>query len=130
MCGSLCTASACPQWFSTTGGTSLYGIPALRLCSPISTLFRPAVAISYGWSFWATNIGDCSVRIGRSGRARAFRRKVFNHPIVGPIGMDVQPFAVHDRPGLSLRTYSAATDRASQQALRSLSRVGESATRC
>lgn len=58
--------------------------------------------------------------------ATKFRRKVFRHPIVGQIAMDVQPFAVKDRPDLSLRTYTAAPDQASQEALLSLTRIGES----
>ncbi|NMO56719.1 helix-turn-helix domain-containing protein [Actinoplanes sp. TBRC 11911] len=51
------------------------------------------------------------------------RRKVFHHPAAGSIAMDVQPFAVLGRPELSLRTYTAAPDPASQRALRSLTRV-------
>lgn len=57
--------------------------------------------------------------------AGKLRRKVFRHPVVGPIDMDVQPFAVTDRPDLSLRTYTAAPDPGSQQALRLLTRAGE-----
>jgi transcriptional regulator with XRE-family HTH domain len=48
------------------------------------------------------------------------RRKIYYHPLAGQVAMDVQPFAVKDRPDLSLMTYTAAGDARSQQALRSL----------
>ncbi|WP_211191985.1 helix-turn-helix domain-containing protein [Actinoplanes sp. TBRC 11911] len=48
------------------------------------------------------------------------RRKTYHHPAAGPLRMETQLFAVEDRPGLSLVTYTAL-DEASEEALAKLS---------
>jgi hypothetical protein len=44
------------------------------------------------------------------------RRKTYHHPLAGPLHLETQVFAIEDRPGLSLVTYTAL-DEASEAAL-------------